>query len=284
MSPKKVLMSTPNPDFAVDPLFGPDATGDCVLQSSDAYQFKAYRLVLSIASPFFRDMFNLPQQSPSEPGASSVITVAEDGETVQALLLTIYPSQLTRIETVELAIKLAVAWDKYLLSPDLLHGTLRLTIYSNKELPQDMALKLFGLAHRLGMDAEARLASRYTHNVSLTDDKAGMLFQLTGSMQALLDLQAFRLKREEALNSVVMALLGHNNLCPEHGGLFDVEKTRDIRPHYRILEAIKLEAREALKTPFPAEKCYKPLLFFGISKEIISAITVYPQEVGCTPD
>ncbi|KAG8908622.1 hypothetical protein FRB99_004910 [Tulasnella sp. 403] len=309
-------MTTPAPAFAVDPVFGPDTAGNCVLQSSDSFKFKVHHIVLSIASPFFRDMFNLPQQSGSlEPGELPVIPMTEDGETIQALLLLIYPGQLTRIQTVELAIKLAVAWDKYLLPPDLLQAALRRTIYSDKEFFQSFPLQMFGLACRLGMDTEARLASRYTHREPLADSNAGTLFQFTGSIQPLLDLQHLRIRREEALDSVVMALLDRNLLCSTHGGTHNIGIGGDMSTHYQTFEAIKEQVREALKTPFPAEKCKQPLLFFGISKvctvtttetivgirrrvvskcptcffelstqtieKIASAVAEYPQEVGC---
>ena len=69
----------------------PDA--DVILSSSDGTPFRVYRQILCIASPFFEDMFKLPQpQSPTDsPGSPPVITVEEDAHSLEDLLRIIYP-------------------------------------------------------------------------------------------------------------------------------------------------------------------------------------------------
>ncbi|KAJ7750603.1 hypothetical protein B0H16DRAFT_1318583 [Mycena metata] len=43
-----------------------DESTDAILRSSDDLDFPVHRAVLSLASPFFRDMFSIPQPE-SEP-------------------------------------------------------------------------------------------------------------------------------------------------------------------------------------------------------------------------
>jgi len=41
--------------------FGEDSDGDIILRSSNEECFKAHQLILSLASPIFKDMFSVPQ-------------------------------------------------------------------------------------------------------------------------------------------------------------------------------------------------------------------------------
>ncbi|GJE93027.1 BTB domain-containing protein [Phanerochaete sordida] len=83
-------MSTSSPtSWAAEPF---DEEGDIILRSSDGTDFHVYKVVLILASPWFRTMFSL--QQPAESTASTerpVIDVPEDAETLDALLRFCYP-------------------------------------------------------------------------------------------------------------------------------------------------------------------------------------------------
>ncbi|KAJ6527289.1 hypothetical protein B0H10DRAFT_1900844 [Mycena sp. CBHHK59/15] len=66
-----------------------DAGADTILRSSDGFDFLVYRAVLSLASPFFKDMFSIPQPE-SEPDVP-VISVAEPSHLLDLLLRVWYP-------------------------------------------------------------------------------------------------------------------------------------------------------------------------------------------------
>ena len=83
---------------------------DVILRSSDNTDFRVYKNILSLASPFFRDLFSLPQP-PIEPRTGSadntadehrdgllVIPLAEDAQTVEFMLRSIYPVRSPKIE------------------------------------------------------------------------------------------------------------------------------------------------------------------------------------------
>ncbi|KAJ7023364.1 hypothetical protein C8F04DRAFT_1134572 [Mycena alexandri] len=66
-----------------------DESLDAILRSSDGLDFPVHRAVLALASPFFKDLFSLPQPE-SEPKVP-VIPVAESSLILQKLLGTWYP-------------------------------------------------------------------------------------------------------------------------------------------------------------------------------------------------
>ncbi|KAJ6584804.1 hypothetical protein B0H19DRAFT_1106674 [Mycena capillaripes] len=62
------------------------AHADLILQSSDNVNFFVYRLILSLVSPVFKDMFAMPQPSESTVESHPVIPVAEDSTTLYRIL------------------------------------------------------------------------------------------------------------------------------------------------------------------------------------------------------
>jgi hypothetical protein len=68
----------------------PDA--DIVLRSSDLVDFHVHRSVLVASSPFFRDMFSLPQPpNDAAPEALPVVHLSEDAGTLNSLVSMLYP-------------------------------------------------------------------------------------------------------------------------------------------------------------------------------------------------
>ncbi|EIN03893.1 hypothetical protein PUNSTDRAFT_29952, partial [Punctularia strigosozonata HHB-11173 SS5] len=61
---------------------------DVILRTSDNVDFRVYKLILSLASPFFSDMFTLPQAMDANVGqpVPPVINMAEDSATIDCLL------------------------------------------------------------------------------------------------------------------------------------------------------------------------------------------------------
>jgi len=65
---------------------------DIVLKSGDGVLLYVHRLILQLASTFFKDMFNLPQpDSKSTRNAIDPIDISEGAETLRQLLSLIYP-------------------------------------------------------------------------------------------------------------------------------------------------------------------------------------------------
>ena len=75
------------------------AKADIILRSSDNIDFRVFKLLLSLASPFFETLFDIPQPA-EEVGDQevkdglAVVRVTEDSKTLDALLRFCYPCTL----------------------------------------------------------------------------------------------------------------------------------------------------------------------------------------------
>jgi hypothetical protein len=76
---------------ATAPFDNPDC--DIILRSSDSVDFHVFKLILSLASPVFKDMFTLPQKElQSNVSSVPIISMAESGAILKSLLLLCYPA------------------------------------------------------------------------------------------------------------------------------------------------------------------------------------------------
>ncbi|PCH36291.1 hypothetical protein WOLCODRAFT_108504 [Wolfiporia cocos MD-104 SS10] len=66
------------------------ADGDVIIRTCDNVEFRVYRNILSLASPFFESMFSLPQPATSGE-ITQVVPVTETSTTIEALLRICYP-------------------------------------------------------------------------------------------------------------------------------------------------------------------------------------------------
>lgn len=70
-----------------------DHNCDIILRSADGVDFHVFKLILSLMSPVFKDMFALPQsESQSDVSSVPVITVTESSTILESLLLLCYPA------------------------------------------------------------------------------------------------------------------------------------------------------------------------------------------------
>ena len=106
---------SPFPSSASSP-FDEPSDGDVILKSSDGVLFRAHKVILSLASPFFRDMFSLPQAGSPPDGLANapVIPFSESSEIIDALLRFIYPEEdpdLKPVHEIEGAVEAAIKYD-----------------------------------------------------------------------------------------------------------------------------------------------------------------------------
>jgi len=134
------------------PFDNPDS--DIILRSSDGVNFHVFKLILSLASPVFKDMFTLPQ---SQPDASSVHTIpmAESSATLNSLLLFCYPTPNPTFCSLDDAKAVLEAARKYDMA-----GTL--TCASDLVIAQFVStssLELYALSCKLGWKHHAQTAA-----------------------------------------------------------------------------------------------------------------------------
>ncbi|KAI0255769.1 hypothetical protein BJV78DRAFT_1173189 [Lactifluus subvellereus] len=69
-----------------------DTRADVILRSSDGVDFRVFKIILSLASPIFADMFSIPQPVPNGSHAEPpVVTLSEDSKTLDFVLRHLYP-------------------------------------------------------------------------------------------------------------------------------------------------------------------------------------------------
>ena len=82
--------------------------GDVILRSADNVNFRVHTILLSLASPFFHDMFSLPQTSKE----LQTIQMTENADVLVAILRLIYPFEEPSPYAGKLAIDVYKAADK----------------------------------------------------------------------------------------------------------------------------------------------------------------------------
>ncbi|EIN03881.1 hypothetical protein PUNSTDRAFT_146848 [Punctularia strigosozonata HHB-11173 SS5] len=82
------------------PPFDEESGGDAILQSCDSIRFYVYKAILSLTSPFFRDMFTLPQ-SEDVNKETPVVCMAEHSTVLHDLLSLCYPPHTTKLAFTE---------------------------------------------------------------------------------------------------------------------------------------------------------------------------------------
>lgn len=169
------------------------AKADAILRTSDNVDFRIFKLLLSLASPFFETLFDLPQPSEEKPGDTElrdglpVIPVSEDSKTLDAVLRFCYPYTLTEkpslghsktrrsekgVEIKDVAsfednVKMLEAAKKY--SLDGAEKAIRNALFSTINLETD-PLRCFAIARQARMQDETILSARYSLRTSLVPD------------------------------------------------------------------------------------------------------------------
>ncbi|TCD62787.1 hypothetical protein EIP91_006405 [Steccherinum ochraceum] len=137
-----------------------DVGADTVLRTSDGVDFYIYRIVLSLASPFFKSMFSLTQPSTS-PGTTTseegypIIDVQEASRTLDSLLRLCYPIPDPVIESMEDIGDILEAAMKYEMEQP---ATLMKRLFRDHSDTQP--LQAFTVACRLNMEDEAERAAK----------------------------------------------------------------------------------------------------------------------------
>lgn len=143
------------------------AKADIILRSSDDIDFRVFKLFLTLASPSFETLFDIPQ--PTEPGNDqemkdglAVIRVQENEKTLDTLLRFCYPCTLAedpKLEVLEDLVDVLEAARKY--SLDTIERKVHQAL-SNPKIIEAEPLRCFVIARRGHAREETLLAAKYT--------------------------------------------------------------------------------------------------------------------------
>ena len=171
----------------------PDA--DVIIQSSDLVLFRVHKSVLVTSSPFFSDMFSLPQ-TPSDalaaPDEPPVIHLSENAEVLNSLISVLYPVTPKMPRSVDNILALLAAAAKY--DMEEAQSSIRAEVIRRlKSSTRTGIFRMYAIAFRKRLVPEAVMAARLTLGHPLTFKSLGDTLQLFEG-RALGDLADFRLR------------------------------------------------------------------------------------------
>jgi hypothetical protein len=160
-----------------------------------------------MSSPFFRDMFTLPQPSDSElVDGLAVVHLSEDAEVLHGLITRLYPIPSEIPESYDKALALLSALQKY----DMIavQSSVRAEMKSKNLLVLigTAAFHAYGIASAKGLSPEVEAAARLTLDYPMTFESMGNQLS-TFRGWALRDLARFRKRCRDCLVSCLESLL-----------------------------------------------------------------------------
>lgn len=195
-------LSRPSSTLLINEFDYSDADVILLSEPPDSTEFRVHRCILAAASPFFRDMFTLPQPSqeslPKGQNSPPIIPVSEDRTTLELLLRFVYPIPDPVITNLgDLSSVLGAALKYELVVPI---SRLRRLLLS-PSFVRDEPTRVFAIACRYDLEDEAKVASRYTLAVNILDcPLSDDLKHITAfSYHRLLDLHRRRSKAAQDL-------------------------------------------------------------------------------------
>ncbi|KAI0043872.1 hypothetical protein FA95DRAFT_1497942, partial [Auriscalpium vulgare] len=138
-------------------------SADVILRSTDSVDFRMHKDILAMASPFFKDMFKLPQS----PSTSSRVPIMmpEESETISHLVAAMYPITSTP-DNVDSTMALLAALQKYGMGSEVAidgHFAVIRQQLSKQLLPrfvEEDPCRTYALAVRYRLKEEAALAAQ----------------------------------------------------------------------------------------------------------------------------
>ncbi|KAH8996738.1 hypothetical protein EDB92DRAFT_1522990 [Lactarius akahatsu] len=163
---------------------------DVTIRSCDRVDFQVHKAVLGIASAAFQDMFTAPEPSPYGQGqVKQVIDLTEDSKTLHRLLSMIYPMNPIVPDTLEDALSLLSACQKYQMDSTATRVRALICARTPPLFTSENCFRAYGIASRCHLEEEALLSARLTLECPLTFEACGEdlrfisgadLFQLFG--------------------------------------------------------------------------------------------------------
>ncbi|TFY63458.1 hypothetical protein EVG20_g6301 [Dentipellis fragilis] len=140
---------------------------DIVLRSSQWVDFRAHKLLLSLASPVFKSMLSMPQpNSPADShdyaGGLPVVRMSEDTMTLQHLLTAVYPLPVSLPGSYEDTILVLAAAQKFEMKGALSSIRTAMRASGIYDLAREKPLQIYGLAYSHGLEDEAISAAWHT--------------------------------------------------------------------------------------------------------------------------
>ena len=140
--------------------------GDVILRSTRgtaSRDFRVHKLILSLASPVFKDMFKIPQPL-SEVAEADIVDLVDPPRAVELILRFIYPFPPPRIDNLTLLSEVLALTDKY--DIEAARSQLRVSLLG---FARSEPLRVYAIAYQLGFEGEMKIASSYAMSINLPE-------------------------------------------------------------------------------------------------------------------
>ncbi|KAI0248056.1 hypothetical protein BJV78DRAFT_851427 [Lactifluus subvellereus] len=261
------------------PKYSDMTSADVILRSTDLVNFRVHRSVLVTSSPFFADMFSLPQPANDEViDGLPVVRLSEDVEVLNSLISILYPVPPEIPSNDDSILALLAASQKY--DMVAVQSSIRAEVSRRGLLSPKGAetFRVYAIACRQRLIPEMETTARLTLDYPMTFDYLGEALRSFEGC-ALRDLAHFRQRCRDSLTSCFASSLDHRNGpskiwvgCPTVF-TFDPENDDGSPP---IWLGINLGGRLAQSKA--STYAFKPPSF---RKEYLEALQAHVEETDC---
>ena len=229
-----------------------------MVQSSDLVNFRFNKVVLSVSSPFFADMFALPQPPDNEViDGLPVVRLSEDAETLNGLLTMLCPIPSALPDSYDEALQLLAAAQKYDMAG--VQSSIRTEIASWEHLVLNgtEAFRAFAVASGAKLFPEMETSARQTLGFPMTLEYLSDELPLFEGW-ALRDLVRYRKRCRDRLVSTLDSFLD-SSAKPSKVWVVCTADTlksyprREVFPKwlYDLLSKHRTKLQETFTNPFP---------------------------------
>ena len=187
----------------------PDA--NVILRSCDLVDFRVHKSILATSSPFFDDLFSLPQPSDHDVvGELPVVHLPEDAEVLNSLVAMLYPVPLELPNSVDKILTLLAACQKYDMTT--VQSSIRAEVNRRGLLSPTgaEAFRVFAMACRKRLIPEMKAAARLTLDHPITFEYLGEALRSFEGW-ALLDLSLFHQCWKNSVTSCLVEFFKSRN-------------------------------------------------------------------------
>lgn len=196
-----------------EPFLGPE--GDIILRSVDGINFHVFRVILEIASPFFRTLFSLPQPQIEVDGAAGptdhhdlpVVDVGEDSTALDIALRYCYPVRKPQITDIAVVDRVLAAGLKYEI--DVVVESMK-SFLVTEEIMANQPIRAYFIACKHKLRDQAHVAAKATlaHSIFVFDGR-----ELDEApARHLLNLMKYR----KIIASLLCEIFNRSGTRPEH--------------------------------------------------------------------
>lgn len=257
---------------------------DVMLQSSNLVNFRVNKVVISVSSPFFADMFSLPQPPDIEViDGLPVVRLSEDAETLNSLLTMLYPIPSALPGSYDKALRVLSVAQKYDMAS--VQSSIRFEIESwEHDLIRTgiEAFRAFAISSSAKLFPEMDFSARHTLDFPMTLKYLSDELPLFEGW-ALRDLVRYRKRCRDRLVSTFDLFLDSNTqpsnnwvVCTADS-LKSYHRRDQVFPKwlYDLLSKYKTELQETYTNPFPNPS--------SLREEYLASLTTHISTEDCIP-